>query len=601
MNRLTASSNSMKLPAMRNRAPIALISFFILAVLCGAGLRGQNAESVEFLKLPYLSGVRGGGLAVAVDAPPTTFNQLLTTGVANRAITERLSADLVHINRETLQLEPALATRWEKDAAGRVFTLHLRRGVRFSDGVPFTADDVLFTFRVLSDPKTQCPIAGQIQIDGAFPSLTKVDSHTVRMRFPRPVGMGLRMLDSVSILPRHRLLKAYQEGRFQKSWGLSANPQEVVGLGPFRLKSHANNISVTLERNPHYWKVDRAGQRLPYLDTIAFATNLTSETAALRFKHGELDLASSPVLNPGDYAMLLRERRNFVLRDLGPGLTMDYVWFNLNSRPGRNGRTYVDSEKSSIFQKSEFRTAVSYALDRQGIARAIYQGLGVPQYSLVSSGNKEWHNPSVAKTEYNPARARALLAGIGLRDTNGDGTLEYGTHKRPLELILFTSRDNSRRERMAQVIRDNLAKVGIRVGLQYLLPGEIAARFMNTFEYEAILFGFTATDIAPDLQTDLWHSSGALHFWQPGQPQPQHPWEGAIDALITRLTRSADHEIRQRSFAEAQQIWAREMPAIPTVTPNVLVGWNNRIGNLRPSILTPHLIWNAEEITRRRP
>jgi peptide/nickel transport system substrate-binding protein len=406
------------------------------------------------------------------------------------------------------------------------------------------------------------------------------------------------MLDSVPILPKNRLFKVYQEGRFDTVWGPTVNPTEVTGLGPYRLKEYQRGIKVVLERNSYYWKKDRSGQTLPYLDTITFLIIPELNSEALRFRQGELDMTCSPSLSPESYASLRRSQKNYTLRDLGPGITMDYLWFNLNRSSNGAGKSFVDPEKLAIFEKPEFRLAVSHALDRDGMVRSILLGLGVPQYGPVSSGNRQWHYAGIPKTGYSQARARELLAKIGLRDSNKDGILEYGAMRRPLEISLFTSRGNNVREKAAQIIQDNLAKIGIRIAIQHLLPNEIASRFLGSFEYEAILFGFTGTDIAPDLQTNLWYSSGNIHFWQPGQKKPVREWESAIDSLITKLIRSTDAAERKASFDRAQDLWAQNMPAIPTIAPNILAGWNNGLGNIRPSILAPHLIWNAEEITR---
>jgi peptide/nickel transport system substrate-binding protein len=280
---------------------------------------------------------------------------------------------------------------------------------------------------------------------------------------------------------------------------------------------------------------------------------------------------------------------------------MDYLWFNLNHGSDSRGKPYVDPEKLAIFEKKEFRRAVSYALDREGMARSILLGLGSPQYGPVSSGNSEWYYAGISKTDFNPAYARELLAQCGLRDSNRDGILEYGARRLPLEISLFTSRGNNIREKAAQVIQSNLSKVGIRVGIQHLLPNEIASRFLSTFDYEAILFGFTPTDVAPDLQTNLWYSSGNIHFWQPNQKKPLRPWEGTIDTLISKLVISTAEAERRSSFNQAQAVWASEMPAIPVIAPNVLAGWSNRLVNVRPSILAPHLLWNAEQIAKRTP
>ncbi len=579
----------MKLQDMLNSFRRGTFFCCIYVVIAVFPIHGQD------LQLNSLTGVRGGNLAVGVTSDPSSFNRMIASGLANAAITERLSADLVHINRATMQLEPSLAIQWEADKTGRIYTIHLRRGVRFSDGSPFTAEDVLFTFQVLTDPKIENTMSGQIETDGAFPSMKKIDDFTLTLSFKRPIGVGLRMLDSVPILPKSRLLKTYQEGRFTSAWGPTVNPAEVVGLGPFRLKEYQRGTRIVLERNPYYWKKDRAGQKLPYLDTITFLVIPDLNSEALRFQQGELDMVSYPSLNPDNYAALRRNQKNYTIRDLGPGLMIDYLWFNLNR--GAGTKAHIDPEKMALFEKSEFRRAVSYAIDRTGIVRSVLLGLGAPQYGLVSSGNRDWSNPNIPRTEYNPTRARELLAKIGLRDYNGDGILKLGD--KPLELTLLTSRGNSAREKTAEVVRDNLSKVGIRVAIQPLLPNEIASRALGSFDYEAILFGFTPTDVAPDLQASLWYSNGAQHFWRPNQEKPAFSWEATVDSLISRLVTSVDPAVRKSVFDQTQIIWATEMPAIPIFASDILVGWSNRLGNIRPAILAPYLIWNAEEITQK--
>jgi peptide/nickel transport system substrate-binding protein len=581
---------------MRGFLLICGISVFLFCNLHFA----QESSSTDYLQLKDLAGARGGNIVLAVAVDPSNFNRMMAAGLPEVTVTDRISADLVHVNRSTMQLEPSLATHWETDKAGRTYTLHLRRGVRFSDGSPFTADDVLFSFQVLTDAQIPNPLAGQIQMDGTFPSVKKIDNLTVQMSFPHPAGMGLRMLDSVPMLPKTRLYKAYQEGRFAEAWNPTANPQDVVGLGPYRLKEYQRGVKIVLERNPYYWKKDRSGQVLPYLDTITFLIIPDLNSEALRFQQGELDLTGSPSLSPENFASLRRNQKKYTLRDLGPGLTMDYLWFNLNPGSGRSGKPYVDPEKRALFEKREFRLAVSHALDRRGMVRSLLLGLGVPQYGPVSSGNSQWHHAGIPQTHYNPQRARELLAKIGLRDANKDGFLEFGVSKRPLEINLVTARGNSTREKAAQIIRDNLSTIGIRTTIQTLLPNDIASRFLTSFEYEAILFGFTGTDVTPDLQANLWRSSGNIHFWQPNQKRPERAWEATLDSLLSKFIRSLDPAARKALFNQAQEIWAEQMPAIPTIAPNILVGWSNALGNIRPSIVGPHLIWNAEELTKRR-
>jgi peptide/nickel transport system substrate-binding protein len=150
-----------------------------------------------------------------------------------------------------------------------------------------------------------------------------------------------------------------------------------------------------------------------------------------------------------------------------------------------------------------------------------------------------------------------------------------------------------------QVIRENLAAVGIKVETQLLDQRDLVQRLRRTYEYEAMLFGFNPTDVAPDILADLWVSSGSNHFWYPNQPAPATPWEKETDSLVSSLVRTVQAAERKALFNKIQEIWARELPAIPIVSPSVLVGWRSNVGNLRPSILGPHLLWNAEELTLR--
>jgi peptide/nickel transport system substrate-binding protein len=259
----------------------------------------------------------------------------------------------------------------------------------------------------------------------------------------------------------------------------------------------------------------------------------------------------------------------------------------------------VEPAKRAVFEKTSFRRAVSYALDRDGIVRSVLLGLGSPQFGIISSGNKVWYDAQIAKTPFDLSRSKSLLAESGLKDVDGDGTLDYGTPARPLEITILTSSGTASREKVCEILRRNLADVGIRAGIQFLQPGELGARLGMSFDYEAILFGFTPSDVAPDLQSDLWYSRGSSHFWNPGQKQPATAWEAEIDALTTRLAQTPDPAARLKAASEVQRIWAAQMPAIATTAPNILTGWRNTVGNTRPSILPPYLLWNSEELTKR--
>jgi len=580
------------------RTTAQAIGILLLLQLLAPALVGQK-ESTEYLVRADLSGTRGGNLVASISTDPATFNRMFATGRANAMVAEQLSADLVHINRTTFEVEPALASRWEVGPDHRTYTIHLRHGLSFSDGTPFTADDVVFTLNVLQDPRWDSIMADQLRVDGKFPAVARIDAYTVRLTWPRQVGTGLRALDSIPMLPRQRLLNAYNAGAFDSAYGPTAPPQEVVGMGPFRLKEYQRGVRVVLDRNPYYWKKDKAGQALPYLDTLTFLVIEDRNAEALRFQAGELDLLN--IISSESYSSLRGSNRTneMTLKDLGPGLSMDFLWFNLNSGKSQAGKPFLDPGKRAIFENASFRQAVSCALDRAAMVRSVYGGLGTPQYGPISSGNKTWYNSGLSPISFNQSRAKALFAQVGLKDTNGDNLLEYGAGGRPFEINLVTTRGNAARESIAEIIRDYLSQVGIRMSVQLVLPNELHARFAQSFDYEAMLFGFTPSDVVPDLQADLWYSSGGSHFWHPNQTNPGTPWEAEIDSLTTRLVQSLDPDVRRKAFSQVQEIWAAQMPAIATVAPNQLTAWRNTLGNIRPSVLPPFLLWNSEELTKR--
>jgi len=211
-------------------------------------------------------GQRGGNLAIALAAEPKTLNPITAIDQNSRAVIWRTAADLIHINRSTLKPEPALAKSWTASPDGKQFTLKLRQGLRFSDGVPFDANDVMFTCKVYLDEKVGAPQRDLLMISGKPVMVEKLDNFTVRFTFPAPYAVGDRFFDSIAILPRHLLEKNYAAGTLQQAWTLNTSPEKMAGLGPFKLKKIVPGSSITLERNPYYWKTDSKGQQLPYLD-----------------------------------------------------------------------------------------------------------------------------------------------------------------------------------------------------------------------------------------------------------------------------------------------------------------------------------------------
>ena len=269
----------------------------LVCLLAGVCIRGSSATKPsvageEVQRMAALSGRSGGHLVIGQRAEPKTLNPVTATDAISREVSGRLMADLIEINRVTQQTEPALAKSWKVSTDGRTFTLQLRKGIRFSDGHPFDADDVVFSFKVYMDEEVGSPQRDLLIIDGNPITVTKLDQYTVRFTLARPYAAAERLFDGLAMLPKHLLEKPYREGRLAQTWPLNIAPAEIAGLGPFRLKEYLPGQRIVLERNPYYWKIDRDNQRLPYLDELVFLFVGSEDAQVMRFEAGETQVIS---------------------------------------------------------------------------------------------------------------------------------------------------------------------------------------------------------------------------------------------------------------------------------------------------------------------
>ena len=401
----------------------------------------------------------GGTLVVALRAEPKTFNPLLAIDNPTLTVARRLMADLVHIDRETQHTVAALARTWSVSPDGRRYVLDLRRGIRFSDGEPFDADDVLFTFEILLDEEVGAPHRDVLMVGGEPITVSKLGSHQVAFELKQPYAVGERLFDSIPILPEHRLAEAYAEGGLATAWGLGTPPGEIAGLGPFRLEKHVPGERLEMVRNPHYWKVDAKGRRLPYLDRLTFLFVASADAQAIRFQAGDTHLTNR--LGAKSFRLLESEqaRRGYQLRDLGAGLNYAFLFFNLNDLTGKE--LPAVARKQAWFRQVAFRRAVSAAIDRAGIVRLVYQGRATPVASHVSAGNKLWHNAGLEPPKRSLVAARALLREAGFTwDEAGRLHEASGT---AVEFSILTSSSNEERKEIATIVQADLGELGITV------------------------------------------------------------------------------------------------------------------------------------------
>ncbi len=273
-----------------------------------------------------------------------TFNPVLDADSASDAVVRLLFSPLVEVNMESQQAEPGLAESWSVAADQKTWTSGLRRNaLRWSDGAPLTADDVVFMRNdVMHNPKFNRATYDLFRSGGKNFEVTKVDDVTVRVVTPQVFAPFLEYFGSVVILPKHNLEGVVATGLFTNAYAVTDPPAKIVGSGPFRVKVYESQKGVILSRNPEYWTVDKQGQRLPYFDSrceLDFAPTPTALQTL--FFHG--DTAAYENIRPDDAWTFHEASTNghFKLIDLGVGVQRDFLWFNQNTGVACNGKPFV--------------------------------------------------------------------------------------------------------------------------------------------------------------------------------------------------------------------------------------------------------------------
>ena len=557
----------------------------------------QKSPKEEFLVLPGEIGRSGGRIVVALRAEPKTLNPLIAADAPSREVIGVMQADLVHINRASQLTEPALAKSWKISPDGLQYTLVLRPGLKFSDGYPMDADDVLFTFRVYLDEKVHAPQRDLLVFDGKPISVRKLDSQTLVFQLPKPYGVAERMFDGWAILPKHLLEKPYEEGKIGQLGTLTTAPNQWAGLGPLRLKEYVPGQRLVLERNPYYWKTDSKGNRLPYLDELVFLFVPSADAQVLRFQSGETDLISR--LSAENFSVLSREQKNYTMVDAGPGLEYNFLFFNLNE-PGE--KTSAETlQKLKWFREVKFRQAVSAAIDREAIVRLIYQGRGSALWGLVTPGNRRWKDDKLPHPPRSLDQARAILREAGFSWTTGSNA-ESGlvdSSGKPVEFSIITSSSNADRSKMASLIQDDLKQLGMRVQVVPLEFRSLLDRVTQTKEYDACVLGIASFDADPNSDINVWLSSGGTHLWNPSQAHPATPWELEIDQQINEQMYARTFEQRKKLYDRAQEILWDYQPMIFLASPDILTGARKAVGNFHPAVLEPYVLWNVEQLYLR--
>jgi peptide/nickel transport system substrate-binding protein len=548
--------------------------------------RGEEVQTTENQVGRY-----GGTLVVAQRSEPKTLNPVTAADAPSREVIGRLTADLIHINRQTQNTEPALAKSWSVSKDGQMFTVKLRHGLRFSDGQPFDADDVVYSFQMYLDEKVHSPQRDLLVVGGKPIEVQKLDQYTVRFTLAQPYAAAERIFDSLAMMPRHLLEKPYKEGQFAQVWTLTTSPAEMAGMGPFRLKEYVPGQKIVLERNPYYWKADQSKNRLPYLDELIFLFVGNEDAQVIRFQAGETDVINR--LGADNYALLSKDAASHGTQffDLGPSLEYDFLVFNLNDLKKDTDNL---AAKQAWFQDVKFRQAVSAAIDRDSIVKLVFAGHGAALWGNVSPSNKLWVDQALPHPPRSLDHARELLKSAGF-SWRADGAL-LDRQGKVVQFSIITSTSNAQRTKMATLIQDDLSKLGMNVHVVPLEFRAVLDRVFQTYDYEASIMALGGGDADPNPEMNVWLSNGGTHLWHLGETKPATDWEAQIDQLMQKQIVQLKYKERKHLYDEVQETIAANVPFVFLATPNILVGTKKTLGNFKPAILDPNTLWNVEQL-----
>ena len=398
----------------------------------------------------------------------------------------------MRVNRATQEIEPWLADSWTRSDDGRRYTLSCGPNVTFADGHPFTADDVVFSFEAAYDAKAGGPTMADTMMAGgeragrhrAGPDDRR---HRPSRRLRARAADSRQPADPAEAQARRRDEGAERSATPGRSRRRSARSP---GSGPFVLSEFTPRQRLVFSRNERYFRKDAGGASLPYLDRIVMDIVPDQDAQMLRLETGQSDMMTDEI-RPEDYAASKRAADAGRVQLFDLGVSFDSDSSGSTSRPGAFGK----DARASWLQSEQLRHAISLAVDRKAFADTVFLGAGEPVFGPVTPANSGGTRTSVARPPHDPARARQLLATIGLRDRNGDGTLEDGQRQsRPLHAV-HAERAAARWSAASAVIRDELKKIGLLVDVVALEGNALVQRLAGGQGYEAAYFQLSTTDI----------------------------------------------------------------------------------------------------------
>ena len=561
--------------------------------------KNVTVNGVDYLQSQLPIGKFGGTfVSSTIGEGPKTFNPFNTKDNISAQMSEIMYDGLVTTNPVTGETIPKLAKSFSVN--GKEYIVNLRHGLKWSDGQPITADDVVFTWQnIIFDGFGNTSTRDSVMIDGKLPTVEKIDDYTVKFVTPEPFAPFLRMLSS-PIAPKHIFQPAVSRGReyFDGFLSTNTNPKEFVTSGAFRLKEYVPAQRVVFERNPNYYEINKDGKKLPYLDKLVYLIVGDINNQVLKFEGGELDEISLQGANVARFKEM-EKHSDFSVFNIGPDTGTMYLSMNMNNRKNEKGKYYVDQKKQVWFQDKNFRQAVDYALDRKNMVFNIANGLGYPLFTPETL-NSIFLNKKLKPYDKNIEKSKELLKKSGFTwDKAGHLIDRFGNH---VEFDLYTNAGNTEREAIGVMVKQDLEDLGMKVNFKPIEFNSLVNKLMASLDWDMVIMGFTGSPLEPNGGKNVWLSDGTLHIFnqrlERDANSPRYAFEKRIDYLYTQGALATKFEDRKKYYDEYQAIVYDEKPLIYIYSPIRIVALRNKFKNIYPTSLGG-VTHNIEEIWRQ--
>ena len=468
------------------------------------------------------------------------LNPVIANDSASGTVNDQVFNGLVKYDKD-IKLVGDLAERWEVTNGGKTITFFLRRGVKWHDGVEFTANDCLFTYQKFVDPRVATPYS-RSYMDVLKAEI--VNKYTFRVTYKEPFSPALESW-SMGIIPKHLL-----DGKDINTDPFNRHP---IGTGPYKFKEWIAGQKIVLDANSSYF------EGRPNIDRFIYRVIPDSSTMFQELLSGGVDMMG---LTPLQYLRKSETRR----------IRENYRKF----RYPANAYTYMGYNLTNpLFTDVRVRQALSYAINRQSIIDGVLLGLGKPctgPFSYVS-----WaYNPKAKSYNYDPELAKKMLGKEGWKDKNNDGILEK--NGKSFRFTILTNQGNTERIRTAEIIQQNLKAVGIAVSIR-VMEWQAFLEQIDKRSFEAIILGW-GMGRDPDLY-DIWHSSKT----KKGEYNFIGYKNAEVDRLLVEGRRTFDIEKRKKIYYRIHEILAEEQPYAFLYVPDALPIVHKRFKGVEPAPL----------------